>query len=76
MMMTSVLALRMDPGYAPIARRYLENPDELSAAFARAWFTLTHRDMGPKPRYLGPEAPKDDLLWQHPLPTITQRIKL
>lgn len=71
MMMTSDLALRMDPGYAPIARRYLENPDELSAAFARAWFKLTHRDMGPKTRYLGPEAPKDDLLWQHPIPAET-----
>lgn len=68
MMMTSDLALRMDPDYEPISRRYLENPDELADAFARAWFKLMHRDMGPKIRYLGPEVPKQELLWQDPIP--------
>lgn len=74
MMMTSDLALRMDPDYAPIAKRYLDNPDELSDAFARAWFKLTHRDMGPKTRYLGPEAPTEDLLWQDPIPPIDHKL--
>ena len=67
-MLTSDIALRMDPDYEKIARRFLENPDEFADAFARAWFKLTHRDMGPKARYLGPEVPAEDLIWQDPLP--------
>jgi catalase-peroxidase len=67
-MLTSDLALRFDPDYEKIARRFLENPDEFADAFARAWFKLTHRDMGPKVRYLGPEVPAEDLIWQDPLP--------
>ncbi len=69
-MLTTDLALRMDPSYAPIARRFLENPEELTDAFARAWFKLTHRDMGPKSRYLGPEVPEEDLIWQDPIPPV------
>jgi catalase-peroxidase len=69
-MTTADLALRMDPLYQPIARRFLENPDELAEAFARAWFKLTHRDMGPRSRYLGPEVPEEELLWQDPLPAV------
>ncbi len=68
MMLTTDLALRYDPEYAKIARRFLENPDDFADAFARAWFKLTHRDMGPKSRYLGPEVPEEDLIWQDPLP--------
>ncbi len=68
MMLTTDLALRYDPEYAKIARRFLENPDNFADAFARAWFKLTHRDMGPKSRYLGPEVPEEDLIWQDPLP--------
>ncbi len=67
-MLTTDLALREDPAYEQITRRWLEHPDELKDAFARAWFKLTHRDMGPKARYLGPEVPQEDLLWQDPLP--------
>ncbi len=67
-MLTSDLALRFDPVYEPIARRFLANPDQLADAFARAWFKLTHRDMGPLARYLGPETPTEELLWQDPLP--------
>jgi catalase-peroxidase len=67
-MLTTDLALRMDPIYEPISRRFLENPDELADAFARAWFKLTHRDMGPIDRYLGPEVPEEELIWQDPLP--------
>jgi catalase-peroxidase len=67
-MLTTDLALRFDPIYEPIARRFLENPDQFADAFARAWFKLTHRDMGPKARYLGPEVPAETLLWQDPLP--------
>ena len=70
-MLTTDLALRFDPAYEPISRRFLENPDELSDAFARAWFKLTHRDMGPISRYLGPEVPSEELLWQDPLPEAT-----
>ncbi len=70
-MLTTDLALRFDPAYEPISRRFLENPDELSDAFARAWFKLTHRDMGPVSRYLGPEVPSEELLWQDPLPEAT-----
>ena len=67
-MLTTDLALRMDPAYEKISRRFLENPDQFADAFARAWFKLTHRDMGPRARYLGPEVPKEVLLWQDPLP--------
>jgi catalase-peroxidase len=67
-MLTTDIALREDPIYGPIARRYFENPDEFADAFARAWFKLTHRDLGPVSRYLGPEVPDEVLLWQDPLP--------
>ncbi len=70
MMTTADLSLKFDPIYAPIARRYLENPDLFADAFARAWFKLTHRDMGPKTRYLGPEVPAEDLIWQDPIPAV------
>ncbi len=69
-MLTTDLALRFDPAYEKISRRFLENPDQFADAFARAWFKLTHRDMGPKSRYLGPEVPKEDLIWQDPIPTV------
>ncbi|MCU1742026.1 MULTISPECIES: catalase/peroxidase HPI [unclassified Pseudomonas] len=69
-MLTSDLALRFDPIYEPIARRFLNNPEQLTEAFARAWFKLTHRDMGPLARYLGPEMPAEELLWQDPIPTL------
>ena len=68
MMLTSDLALRFDPIYEKISRRFLENPDQFADAFARAWFKLTHRDMGPKSRYLGKEVPSEDLIWQDPIP--------
>jgi catalase-peroxidase len=67
-MLTTDLSLRFDPAYEKISRRFLNNPQAFADAFARAWFKLTHRDMGPKARYLGPEVPKEDLLWQDPLP--------
>jgi catalase-peroxidase len=67
-MLTTDLSLRFDPIYEKISRRFYENPDEFADAFARAWFKLTHRDMGPKSRYLGPEVPAEDLIWQDPLP--------
>ena len=67
-MLTTDLALRMDPVYEPISRRFLEDPDEFADAFARAWFKLTHRDMGPVARYLGPEVPDEQLIWQDPVP--------
>jgi catalase-peroxidase len=70
MMTTADLSLKFDPVYEKIARRYLANPDEFADAFARAWFKLTHRDMGPKARYLGPEVPKEDLIWQDPIPAV------
>ncbi|ARF81394.1 catalase/peroxidase HPI [Kitasatospora aureofaciens] len=74
-MLTTDLSLRFDPVYEPISRRFLENPAEFADAFARAWFKLTHRDMGPVVRYLGPEVPSEQLLWQDPLPTVSyQRI--
>jgi catalase-peroxidase len=69
-MLTSDLALRFDPIYEPIARRFLNNPEQLTDAFARAWFKLTHRDMGPLARYLGPEMPAEELLWQDPIPAV------
>ncbi|MCX4625615.1 catalase/peroxidase HPI [Streptomyces sp. NBC_01443] len=70
-MLTTDLSLRLDPAYEPISRRFLENPAEFADAFARAWFKLTHRDMGPIVRYLGPEVPSETLLWQDPLPAVT-----
>ncbi|HEX7535537.1 MAG TPA: catalase/peroxidase HPI, partial [Dermatophilaceae bacterium] len=73
-MLTTDLALRMDPIYEPISRRFLQNPDELADAFARAWFKLTHRDMGPISRYLGPEVPQESLLWQDPVPALTHEL--
>ncbi len=69
-MLTSDLALRFDPEYEKISRRFYENPDQFADAFARAWFKLTHRDMGPKTRYIGPEVPKEDLIWQDPIPAV------
>jgi catalase-peroxidase len=73
-MLTTDLSLRMDPVYEQISRRFLENPGELADAFARAWFKLTHRDMGPVARYLGPEVPAETLLWQDPLPAVTHEL--
>ena len=70
MMTTADLSLRFDPIYEPIARRFLQNPEAFADAFARAWFKLTHRDMGPKVRYLGPEVPAEDLIWQDPVPAV------
>ncbi|WP_060481822.1 catalase/peroxidase HPI [Pseudomonas sp. NBRC 111119] len=70
MMLTSDLALRFDPVYEPIARRFKDNPDQLADAFARAWYKLIHRDMGPLARYLGPEMPAEELLWQDPIPKV------
>ncbi len=69
-MFTTDIALRMDPAYGKITKRFLENPDQFEAAFAKAWFKLTHRDMGPRSRYLGPEVPKEQLTWQDPLPPL------
>lgn len=70
MMTTADLSLRFDPGFEPIARRFHQNPQAFADAFARAWFKLTHRDMGPKTRYLGPEVPAEDLIWQDPIPAV------
>jgi catalase-peroxidase len=70
-MFTTDLALRVDPAYEKISRRFLENPGQFNDAFARAWFKLTHRDMGPRARYLGPEVPKETLIWQDPVPAVT-----
>ncbi len=73
-MLTTDLALRMDPIYEPISRRFLENPDEFADAFARAWYKLTHRDMGPVSRYLGPEVPDEELIWQDPVPAVDHEL--
>lgn len=73
-MFTTDLALRLDPIYEPISRRFFENPDQFADAFARAWFKLTHRDMGPVARYLGPEVPAEELIWQDPIPAITHKL--
>ena len=73
-MLTTDLALRMDPIYEPISRRFLENPDEFADAFARAWYKLTHRDMGPISRHLGPEVPGEQLLWQDPVPAVDHEL--
>ncbi len=73
-MLTTDLALRIDPVYEQISRRFLENPEQLEDAFARAWFKLTHRDMGPLPRYLGPEVPSEELIWQDPVPAVDHEL--
>jgi len=73
-MLTTDLSLKMDPIYEKISRRFYENPDEFADAFARAWFKLTHRDMGPITRYLGPEVPKEELIWQDPIPAVTHKL--
>jgi catalase-peroxidase len=73
-MLTTDLSLRFDPAYEKISRRFYENPDEFQDAFARAWFKLTHRDMGPRSRYLGPEVPMEDLIWQDPIPVVTHEL--
>lgn len=73
-MLTTDLALRFDPEYEKISRRFLDNPDEFADAFARAWFKLTHRDMGPRARYLGPEVPAEELIWQDPIPAVTHQL--
>ena len=73
-MTTADLSLRMDSTYAPIARRFHENPEEFADAFARAWFKLTHRDMGPRSRYLGPEVPEEELIWQDPVPAVDHEL--
>jgi catalase-peroxidase len=74
MMLTTDLSLKEDPAYEKIARRFYENPEEFADAFARAWFKLTHRDMGPKSRYLGPEVPEEDLIWQDPIPEVSHEL--
>ena len=73
-MFTTDLALRMDPIYEPISRHFFENPDEFADAFAKAWFKLVHRDMGPRSRYLGPEVPAEELIWQDPVPAVTHEL--
>ena len=73
-MLTTDLSLRFDPIYEPISRHFYENPDELADAFARAWFKLTHRDMGPRSRYLGPEVPAEELIWQDPVPAVDHKL--
>ncbi|MGH9076611.1 MAG: catalase/peroxidase HPI [Acidimicrobiales bacterium] len=74
MMLTTDLALRLDPAYGPISRRFHQNPGEFAGAFARAWFKLTHRDMGPVTRYLGPEVPAEQLIWQDPVPAVDHEL--
>src|ERR1700749_2768977 len=73
-MLTTDLALRFDPSYEKISRRFYEHPEEFADAFARAWFKLTHRDMGPRARYLGPEVPKEELIWQDPIPAVNHKL--
>jgi catalase-peroxidase len=73
-MLTTDLSLRFDPAYEKISRRFMENPDHFADAFARAWFKLTHRDMGPRARYLGPEVPVEDLIWQDPIPAVNHKL--
>jgi catalase-peroxidase len=73
-MLTTDLALRVDPAYEKISRRFMENPDQFADAFARAWFKLTHRDMGPRARYLGPEVPAEALIWQDPIPAVNHKL--
>jgi len=74
MMTTADMSMRMDPGYEKVSRRFQKNPAEFADAFARAWFKLTHRDMGPIVRYLGPEVPKEELIWQDPIPAVTHKL--
>src|SRR5437879_13603827 len=73
-MLTTDLALRFDPAYEKISRRFYENPAQFADAFARAWFKLTHRDMGPRARYLGPEVPAEELIWQDPIPAVNHKL--
>ena len=73
-MLTTDLSLRLDPVYEKISRRFMEHPDEFADAFARAWFKLTHRDMGPRARYLGPEVPAEELIWQDPIPSVNHKL--
>lgn len=73
-MLTTDLALRFDPAYEKIARRFLENPDQLADAFTRAWFKLLHRDMGPRARWLGPEVPAEELIWEDPIPAVDHQL--
>ncbi|MDX5478319.1 MAG: catalase-peroxidase, partial [Cyclobacteriaceae bacterium] len=73
-MFTTDIALKMDPDYEQISRHFLDNPDEFADAFAKAWYKLTHRDMGPKSRYLGPEVPAEDLIWQDPIPAVDHKL--
>jgi catalase-peroxidase len=73
-MLTTDLALRFDPAYEKISRRFMEHPDQFADAFARAWFKLTHRDMGPRARYLGPEVPAEELIWQDPIPKVNHKL--
>src|SRR5207344_3390024 len=72
-MLTTDLSLRLDPAYEKISRRFYENPDQFADAFARAWFKLTHRDMGPRARYLGKLVPKETLIWQDPIPPVNHK---
>ncbi len=73
-MLTTDLSLRFDPAYEKISRRFMENPDQFADSFARAWFKLTHRDMGPRARYLGPEVPAEELIWQDPIPAVNHKL--
>ena len=74
MMFTTDIALKVDPGYQKVAKRFLDNPKEFEVAFAKAWFKLTHRDMGPRARYLGAEVPADALSWQDPIPAVNHKL--
>jgi catalase-peroxidase len=73
-MLTTDLSLRFDPAYEKISRRFMEHPDQFADAFGRAWFKLTHRDMGPRARYLGPEVPAEELIWQDPIPAVNHKL--
>jgi catalase-peroxidase len=73
-MLTTDLSLRMDPAYEKISRRFLEHPEQFADAFARAWYKLTHRDMGPRARYLGPDVPQEELIWQDPIPAVNHKL--
>jgi catalase-peroxidase len=73
-MLTTDLSLKFDPAYEKISRRFMDHPDQFADAFARAWFKLTHRDMGPRARYLGPEVPKEELIWQDPIPAVNHKL--
>src|SRR6185295_15323797 len=73
-MLTTDLSLRFDPAYEKISRRFLANPDQFADAFARAWYKLTHRDMGPRARYLGPEVPAGELIWQDPISAVNHKL--